>query len=49
MQSAEPEIMPEKVKFSASVFAEGNVEHWMFRIQDMMIKSLYDITKDGLQ
>lgn len=32
MISAEPEIMPEKVKYSASVFAEGNVEHWLFRV-----------------
>jgi len=45
MISAEPEIMPEKVKYSASVFAEGNVEHWLFRVQEMMIKSLYDNTK----
>lgn len=45
MQSAEPEIMPEKIPFSKSVFAEGPVEHWLQRIQDMMIKTLYDITK----
>lgn len=32
MQSAEPEIMPEKVTFFASVMAEGAVEHWLFRI-----------------
>lgn len=32
MQSAEPEIMPEKVPFFASVMAEGAVEHWLFRI-----------------
>lgn len=42
MQSAEPEIMPEDVPFSAPVFAEGAVEHWLFRIHEMMIKSLYD-------
>jgi dynein heavy chain len=48
MQSAEPETMPEKVRFSQSVFAEGAVEHWLFRIQEMMIKSLYDLTKDSL-
>jgi hypothetical protein len=33
MQSAEPETMPEIVPFSQSVMAEGNVEHWLFRIQ----------------
>jgi len=32
MVSAEPEIMPEKVKFTKSVFAEGNVEHWLLKI-----------------
>lgn len=45
MQSAEPETMPEKVPFFASVFAEGAVEHWLFRIQEMMVKSLHSITK----
>lgn len=45
MQSAEPETMPEVVPFSNIVMAEGAVEHWLLRIQNMMIKSLYDITK----
>lgn len=44
MQSAEPETMPEIVPFSKSVMAEGNVEHWLFRIQEMMVQTLYDIT-----
>ena len=25
--------------------AEGPVEHWLLKIQNMMIKSLYDFTK----
>lgn len=25
--------------------AEGPVEHWLLKIQNMMIKSLYDVTK----
>ena len=33
MISAEPEIMPEKVMFSESVFAEGKVEDWLGRIE----------------
>lgn len=37
--------MPEVIPFSKPVFAEGNVEHWLFRIQEMMVTSLYDITK----
>ena len=45
MQSAEPETMPELVKFSNIVMAEGPVEHWLLKIQNMMIKSLYDFTK----
>ena len=32
MISAEPEIMPERVEFSKSVFSEGAVEHWLMRI-----------------
>lgn len=28
--------------------AEGPVEHWLLKIQNMMIKSLYDITKRSL-
>ncbi len=45
MQSAEPETMPEIIPFSKSVFSEGAVEHWLMRIQEMMILSLYDLTK----
>jgi dynein heavy chain, axonemal len=41
--------MPETVKFSASVMAEGNVENWLMRIQEMMIKSLHDIAKQSLK
>ena len=48
MISAEPEIMPERIAFSQSVFATGAVEHWLFRIQEMMIKTLYDITKHSM-
>lgn len=49
MSSAEPETMPENVRFSASVFSEGPVENWLMRIQDMMVKSLYDIAKQALK
>ena len=35
----------EKVVFSESVYAEGNVEFWLMNIERMMVKSLYDITK----
>ena len=49
MTSAEPETMPEVVKFSASVFSEGPVENWLMKIQQMMIKSLYDIAKQALK
>jgi len=41
--------MPEIVRFSASVFAEGPVEHWLMKIQEMMIKSLYDQAKQALK
>ena len=41
--------MPEKVKFSASVFSEGPVEHWLMKIQEMMIQSLYDTAKQALK
>ena len=41
--------MPEKVKFSASVFSEGPVEHWLMKIQEMMIQSLYDVAKQALK
>lgn len=37
--------MPELVPFTNIVMAEGPVEHWLLKIQNMMIKSLYDITK----
>jgi len=49
MTSAEPETMPEVVRFSASVFAEGPVENWLMRIQEMMVKSLYDVAKQALK
>jgi dynein heavy chain len=49
MTSAEPETMPEVIKFSASVMAEGPVEHWLMKIQEMMIKSLYDSAKQCLK
>lgn len=41
--------MPETVKFSASVFTEGPVEGWLMKIQEMMIKSLYDLAKQALK
>lgn len=47
MQSADPEIMPERVMFSDKVLAEGPVEHWLTSIQDMMVRSLYDISKQA--
>lgn len=40
--------MPEKVPFFASVLAEGAVEHWLFRIQEMMVKTLHSITKRAM-
>ena len=49
MISAEPETLPEKVKFSASVISEGPVEHWLMKIQEMMIQSLYDQGKQALK
>ena len=45
MQSGESE----KVKFSQSVIAEGNVEFWMLKIESMMRKTIYDVTKKSLQ
>ena len=45
MQSAEPETMPEVIPFSQSVLSEGPVEHWLLKIQNMMNKSLYDISR----
>lgn len=49
MQSAEPEIMPEKVPFSSSVLIlpEDRVEQWLMKIQEMMFKTLYDITRQA--
>ena len=49
MTSAEPETLPEKVRFTASVMAEGAVEHWLMKIQEMMVKSLYDCSKQSLK
>ena len=37
--------MPELIPFSSSVMAEGPVEFWLLKIQNMMIKSLYDFSK----
>lgn len=45
MQSAEPEVQPELISFSQTVVAEGPVEHWLLKLQNMMVKSLYDLTK----
>lgn len=36
------------MKFTASVIAEGAVEHWLMKIQEMMIKSLFDNSKQSL-
>lgn len=44
MWSAEQEY----VAFSESVFAEGNVEFWLMNIENIMVKSLYDITKQAM-
>ncbi len=41
--------MTEKVKFSASLFSEGPVEHWLMKIQEMMITSLFDLSKQALK
>jgi hypothetical protein len=41
--------MPETVKFSSSVFTEGPVEIWLMKIQEMMVKSLYDQAKQALK
>jgi dynein heavy chain len=38
----------EFVQFSDSVFAEGPVEHWLSKIEAMMIQTLYDRTKMAL-
>lgn len=35
----------ERVEFSSSVFAEGNVEHWLGKIEEMMRVTLYDCSK----
>ena len=47
MQSAEPETMPEKIPFSNSVIImpEDKVENWLMKIQETMIKTLYDYMK----
>jgi hypothetical protein len=29
--------------------AEGAVEHWLMKIQEMMVKSLYDCSKQSLK
>jgi len=29
--------------------AEGPVEHWLMKIQEMMVKSLYDLAKQCLK
>lgn len=39
----------ERVPFSDSVFAEGNVENWMGSIENMMRKSLRDLTKQAMK
>jgi hypothetical protein len=46
MISAEPENMPEMVKFSESVTIEpeDKVENWLSRIQSQMINSLRDVS-----
>lgn len=46
MVSAEPENMPEVVKFSQSVViqAEDKVENWLMKIQVQMVDSLRDIS-----
>jgi len=45
MVSPEGEI----VKFSSSVHATGQVEHWLGRIEYMMAQSLYDITRNAIK
>ena len=45
MWSPEKEYVP----FSDSVFARGPVEDWLNKIEDMMRKTLYDITKKSLE
>lgn len=49
MVSADPEAEPETVKFSEMVKATGLVEGWLKKIEDMMVKSLYDNTKNSLK
>lgn len=44
MWSGEQEYVP----FSESVFAEGPVEHWLTKIEKMMVKTLKDFTKKGI-
>jgi dynein heavy chain len=45
MISGEKEV----VSFSKSVLAQGNVEHWLARIEEGMKQSLYDLTKKSYQ
>lgn len=35
--------------FSNNVLAEGNVEHWLSKIEHMMKTTLYDFTKLTLE
>ena len=39
----------ETVQYSEVVVPEGNVEHWLTKIEEMMKKTLYDWTKKALQ
>jgi dynein heavy chain len=39
----------EEVFFSEIVMAEGNVEFWLYNIEKMMVKSLYDLTRKGIE
>ena len=39
----------ERVEFSETVMAEGNVEFWLSNIEKMMVKSLYDLNKKTWQ
>jgi dynein heavy chain len=39
----------ERVEFSDTVLAEGNVEFWLSNIEKMMVKSLYDQNKKAWQ
>ncbi|OMJ81043.1 hypothetical protein SteCoe_18549 [Stentor coeruleus] len=39
----------ETVNYSQVVVPEGNVEHWLTKIEEMMKLSLYDLTKKAIQ